>query len=171
MFLSTIKDGDDIYVKIKSVDCGEISNTIEITINPIPVLTLSRVSPNTCAQSIVTYNASASTLPASAADEPYDFFVSHNSFAQKGSDSTISFMLDNSISTTLGFSYEDINGCTASISETILIDELPDITFLNDDDNADPVVAVYEKDCGTTSTKKIIFDSTKERIAFGGGYI
>ena len=41
----------------------------------------------------------------------------------------------------------------------------------NDDDNADPVVEVYGKDCGITSTKKIIFDATKERIAFGGGYI
>ena len=39
----------------------------------------------------------------------------------------------------------------------------------NEGDDQQPVIDVYGKKC-TTSTKKIVFDATRRRIAFGGGY-
>ncbi|MGB0862825.1 MAG: T9SS type A sorting domain-containing protein, partial [Saprospiraceae bacterium] len=133
-----IRDQDSIYVKIANASCEKKSNSMKLTIHPLPALTLAITSPNTCAKSDIVITASATTLPATS--HAYKFEISALGIIQDSTLSTFKFNAQNENSIFVETDYIDINGCKRTAYETVIVNELPDIDFSNDDLNGDSTI-------------------------------
>ena len=133
-----IRDQDSIYVKIANASCEKKSNSMKLTIHPLPALTLAITSPNTCAKSDIVITASATTLPATS--HAYKFEISALGIIQDSTLSTFKFNAQNENSSFVETDYIDINGCKRTAYETVIVNELPDIDFSNDDLNGDSTI-------------------------------
>ena len=83
-------------------------------------------------------SASATTLPASS--HAYRFEISALGMIQDSTLSNFKFNVENEHSVLIEVDFLDENGCKRTAYETVIVNELPEIDFSNDDFNGDSTI-------------------------------